>query len=160
QRGEFDAALEHYRAVEATPAAPGRPYAIYKQGWCYLNKGDGARALETFQRVLALEQDDTIPEKQKRPLLEAARKDLVTPYASAGAPDKAADYFQQLGGDTSALLERLAESYAEKNQWERSTALLRELIAGHVDSPRLCAWQGEIVRGALAAGTRDEQLAE
>jgi tetratricopeptide (TPR) repeat protein len=160
KRGEFDPALEHYRAVEATPEAPSRHYALYKQGWCYLNKGDGARALEIFQRVLALEHDDAIPDKQKRPLLDAARQGLVTAYASAGAPDKAAEYFQPVGGDTSALLERLAETYAEKSQWDRSTALLRELIAGHVDSPRLCAWQGQIVRGALAAGTRDEQLAE
>jgi tetratricopeptide (TPR) repeat protein len=160
KRGEFDAALEHYRSVEANPGAPTRPYAIYKQGWCYLNQGEAARALEAFERAVALEHDDSIPEKQKRPLIEAARNGLVTAYATAGAPDKAAEYFQQLGGDTAALLERLAETYAEKNRWDRSTALLRELIAGHVDSPRLCAWQGEIVRGALATGTRDEQLAE
>jgi tetratricopeptide (TPR) repeat protein len=160
KRGEFDAALEHYRSAEATPGAPTRPYALYKQGWCYLNKGDGARALEIFQRVVALERDETIPERQRKPLVEAARKDLVTAYASAGAPEKASEYFQQVGGDTAALLERLSEAYAEKSQWERSTGLLRELIASHVESPRLCAWQGSIVRAALAAGTRDEQLAE
>jgi tetratricopeptide (TPR) repeat protein len=160
KRGEMDAALEQYRAVEAAPGAPTRPYAIYKQGWCHLNKGDGARALEIFQRVLAFERDDSIPERQRQGLVEAARQGLVTAYASAGAPDKAAEYFQQLGGDTAALLEHLADAYAEKSQWERSTGVLRELIASHVESPRLCTWQGGIVRGALAAGEGNEQVAE
>ncbi|HXU83260.1 MAG TPA: tetratricopeptide repeat protein [Polyangia bacterium] len=160
KRGEFDAALEHYRAVEAVPGAPTRPYAIYKQGWCYVNKGDAARAAEIFERVVAMERDDGIPERQRKPLVEAARKDLVTTYASTGAPEKAAEYFQTLGGDTAALLERLSDVYAEKGQWERSTAVLRELIAAQVESPRLCTWQGGIVRAALAGGSRNDQLAE
>jgi hypothetical protein len=71
-------------------------------------QGDAARALEVFERVVALEPDDSIPDKQKQPLLEAARNGLVAAYASAGVPDKAAEYFQPLGGDTPALLQRLA----------------------------------------------------
>src|SRR4051812_13090598 len=37
KRGEFDQALAHYRSVEAYPTAATVPYAIYKQGWCYLD---------------------------------------------------------------------------------------------------------------------------
>jgi tetratricopeptide (TPR) repeat protein len=160
-RGEFTAALEHYRAVEAVPTAPTRPYALYKQGWCYLNMGDAARAREVWERVVALERDESIPEAQRRPLIEAARKDLVKAFAKSGAPDEASAYFQKMGGAAApALLESLADAYAEEGQWDRAASLSRELIAAHVDSPRLCAWQANTVRAALASGTQKDQLAE
>jgi TolA-binding protein len=159
--GDFDAALEHYRRVEDFPSAPTRPYALYKQGWCYLNKGEARQALQIFERVVALENDDSIPEERRKPLVAEARKDLVKAYAKAGAMEHAAEYFQKLGGgEAPALLERLAEAYGEQGQWGQAASTLRELIATHVDSPRICAWQGSIVRATLATGTSAEQVAE
>jgi cellulose synthase operon protein C len=110
---------------------------------------------------VALPADGAIPEDRRRSLIAAARKDLVKAYARSGPPEKASEYFHGKGGDEApALLESLADLYAERNQWGRATSTLRELIAAHVDSPRICAWQGNIVRAALASGSKSEQLAE
>jgi tetratricopeptide (TPR) repeat protein len=162
KQGDFATALEHYRAVEGFAGAPTRPYAIYKEGWVQLDLGDTTKAREAFERVIALEHDETIPEAQRKSLVEAARDGLVKAFARAEPPpEEPAGYFQKKAGpDAPRLLESLAQAYADEGQWDRSAALSRELIAAHVDSPRLCEWQGNIVRAALASGTQKEQLAE
>jgi tetratricopeptide (TPR) repeat protein len=161
KEGDFDKALAMYRSVEAFPTAPTRPYALYKQGWCLMNKRQYVEAMQLFERVVALPADGAIPEHRRKELIAAARKDLVKTYVRAGIPEKASEYFQQKGGDEAPLLlENLAELYAETGHHERAAATLRELIAAHVDSPRICAWQGNIVRAALATDRKSDQLAE
>jgi tetratricopeptide (TPR) repeat protein len=159
--GALDAALEHYQAVVATPGARTRPYALYKEGWCYLDKGDTARAQQAFESVVALQDDPSVPERQRKDLVAEARQALVKTYARAGSSERAADYFQKVGGaEAPALLERLAELEGDAGQWERSASTLRELIASHVDSPRLCVWQASIVRATMAGGDPKELVAE
>jgi tetratricopeptide (TPR) repeat protein len=159
--GDLDAALEHYRAVVARGEAT-RPYALYKIGWCWLNKNEPARAMEAFQAVTALPSGPGFSEERRKEIGRVARRDLAKAYALADKPpEKAADYFERLAGaEAPELLERLAEGYGEKGRWREAAATLRELIAGHVDSPRLCEWQGQIVRATLATGGRREQLSE
>jgi TolA-binding protein len=161
KRGELDAALEHYRAVEAFPDAPTRPYAIYKQGWCYLDQNRPHEALLIFERVVAMASDARIPDGQRASLVEAARDGLVKAYAAALAPEDAFDHFKKLAGaGAPALAEKLAEVYGEEGAWDRAALIARELVANQVDSPHLCTWQSHIVRGALATGEKKDQLAE
>jgi tetratricopeptide (TPR) repeat protein len=161
KEGDMDKALSLYRSVEAYPTATTVPYALYKQGWCLLNKGQNVEAIQAFERVVALPAGGAIPEHRRTELISAARKDLVKAYARSGLPEKASEYFHEKGGDDAPLLlENLAELYGERNRHDWAGSVLRELIAAHVDSSRICAWQGNIVRAALASGSKKDQLAE
>ena len=175
--GDFDAALLEYGQVLGYPEGKSWGYALYKQGWCHMNQSHPRQALEIFERVVALEHDDKIPADRRRDLVDVARRDLVKAYAQldegpgpigatgkagkASAPERAADYFGRWGGSaTTPLLELLAERYFEQEQLPESQGIYRDLIAGHVDSPRLCAWQNSLVRIAMVIGSAKEQLAE
>jgi TolA-binding protein len=161
KEGEFDQAMALYRSVQAYPKASTGPYALYKLGWCHLNKGQNVEAMQIFERVVALPADGAIPEHRRKELISVARKDLVKAYVRSGIPEKASEYFQDKGGDEAPLLlENLADLYAERSQYEKAASTLRELIAAHVDSPRICTWQGNIVRAVLASGSKNDQLAE
>jgi tetratricopeptide (TPR) repeat protein len=160
-KGDFDAALAHYREVVAL-AGPTRPYALYKQGWCWLNKNEPAKAMEAFEAVAALPAGPGFPEERRQAIAREARRDLAKTYALSDRPfEEAAGYLERLGGSESPeLLERLAEAYAEKGRWREAAAIFRDLLATHVSSPLLCEWQWQIVRATLSTGTRREQLAE
>jgi cellulose synthase operon protein C len=166
QNGDFDSAVEHYRAAAANPRAKVRPYALYKQGWCYLNTGDAVQAMQAFERVIGLRSDPTIAERQRSDLVNEGSKGLVQAYALGGATEDAAAYFQKAVGDRAPeLLERLAVLYREQGKWAQSLATFRELIASHVDSPRICMWQEGVVLASLGIPRRPrlpekDQLAE
>ena len=159
--GDFDAALVQYAQVLRVPDAPSRGYALYKQGWCYLNSNQPRRALEIFQQVVGLGGDGRLPHEHRVALVQQARRDLVKAYARAGVAEVAGEYFQRWGGvEAPRLQESLAELYLESGRWAAAAGLFRELIVAHVDSPRLCVWQNGVVRAASGAGDRKEQAAE
>jgi cellulose synthase operon protein C len=159
--GDFDGALAHYGEVLRFTGAKTWGYALYKQGWCYLNKKDPARAKLVFERVVGLEKDSHLPDKHRADLVQQARRDLVKVYAQVGAPEGAAEYFNRWGGgDATRLLERLGALYLELEKWSAATATYRDLMAREVSSPRLCAWQSAIVRAAAGSGSAPEQVAE
>jgi cellulose synthase operon protein C len=172
-QGDFDAAALEYAQVLAFPEAMTWGYALYKQGWCHMNQNQPRRAMEVFERVIALEHEDRIPAERRRPLVHEARRDLVKAYAllapaadpadagAPGGPDRAAEYFGKWGGAvTPQLLDLLAERYFEQELLPASQAIYRDLIANHLDSPRLCSWQNSLVRIAMLSGSHKEQVAE
>ena len=50
--GQVENALKLYEQVGKYPNSPIYGYAIYKQGWCWLNLKDPRRALEMFVKVI------------------------------------------------------------------------------------------------------------
>lgn len=160
-RGDIDAALEIYRRIEAFPNVPVFPYSVYKQGWCWMNKGDYAQAQATFARVIGLAGKPPTAPAQREALGEQAKKDFARAYARTGAPDRAAELFQRVGGSAAPkMLETLGDAYYEQGRWGDSAATYRELIAADVGSPRICDWQDHIVKAALASGAKKDQVAE
>jgi tetratricopeptide (TPR) repeat protein len=163
--GDFDAAFIEYGQVLAIPTARSRGYALFKQAWCHLNQNRPAQALQIFERVIGLEHDDRLPAEQRRTLVETARRDLVKAYAQIhvgdGPGESAVDYFTRWGGDAVIdLLDRLAAHHFEQEHLAEAQRLYRDLIAAHVDSPRLCSWQNSLVRIAMVIGKIRDQVTE
>jgi TolA-binding protein len=154
-RGDMEGALRFYDKVAEFPSSSVYPYAVYKKGWCHMNRGDFKAALETFVAVARL------PHAEKTDLGREARKDIVRAYAHVGGPDKAWEFFRRTGGDGAGkMMEALAERYWEQGQAADSTRVYRKIIAGDPASPRLCEWQGKIVRNTQSAGDKRAQTQE
>jgi len=162
-KGEMDNALKFYEKVEQFPKSSVYPYAVYKKGWCYVNNGDFKTALETFVGVvrMATEGKVNINKAQKESLVKEAKKDIVKAYSHVGGPDKAWEFFQRTGGDYAPkMMEALAELYWEQGKFADSSRVYRKIIAQNMDSPRICEWQGKIVRNTLSAGNKRDQVQE
>jgi tetratricopeptide (TPR) repeat protein len=162
-KGEMENALKFYEKVEQFPKASVYPYAVYKKGWCYVNMGDHKTALETFVGVvrMATEGKANINVAQKQSLIKEAKKDIVKAYAHVGGPDKAWEFFQRTGGDYAPkMMEALAELYWEQGKFVDSSRVYRKIIAQNMDSPRICEWQGKVVRNTLSSGNKRDQVQE
>jgi tetratricopeptide (TPR) repeat protein len=158
-QGDINAALAFYEKVAQFPRASVYPYAVYKSGWCQLDLGEPAEALASFVAVVRLagEARGTALE----PLAREARKDLVRAYARVGGPDRAWDFFRRTGGASAPrMLEALAELYFEQGQAADSTRVYRKIIALDERAPRVCAWQGKILRNTQSSGDKREQAQE
>ena len=162
-KGEMENALKFYEKVEQFPKSSVYPYAVYKKGWCYVNMADYKTALETFVGVvrMATEGKVSINKQQKESLIKEAKKDIVKAYAHVGGPDKAWEFFQRTGGDYAPkMMEGLAELYWEQGKFPDSSRVYKKIIAMNMDSPRICEWQGKVVRNTLSAGTKRDQVQE
>ena len=163
-KGEMDNALKFYERVEQFPKSPVYGYAVYKQGWCYINLGDFKKALEIFVDVIRLAKENRGGDKRQNVALEReAKKDVVKAYArTPGAnPDKAWEFFQRVGGDFAPkMMEALGELYWEQGMFGDSTKVYRKMIALTPTSPRICEWQNKVVRNTLSQGTKRDQVQE
>jgi TolA-binding protein len=171
-KGEMGAALRFYEKVAEFPASGVYPYAVYKKGWCHVNLGDFKTALETFVGVARMTKERRPAKvgagagagadpRQLEVLAKEARKDIVTAYARVGGPDKAWEFFRRTGGDGAGkMMEMLAERYWEQGQAPDSTRVYRKIIAESMTSPRICEWQGKVLRNTLSSGAKRDQTQE
>ncbi len=159
-KGEMDNALKFYKKVEEFPKSPVYGYAIYKQGWCFINLGDFKTALKVFVDVIAMAKSGRGGDKRQNAALEReAKKDVVKAYARVGTPDKAWEFFSRVGGDFAPkMLEALGEFYWEQGQFKDSTIVYNRIISLNPDSPRVCEWQNKVVRNTLSVGTKKDQV--
>jgi tetratricopeptide (TPR) repeat protein len=138
-------------------------FALYKKAWSQANLGDYKAALATFVDLIGQCQAGKIGQAQRVPLEREARRDLVKTYArTPGAdPDRAFDFFRRVGGsEAPAMLLALAELYWEEGMAAASSRVYRKVMTLEPRSPRLCGWQGKVLRNALSAGTESEQVQE
>jgi TolA-binding protein len=159
--GEMEAALKFYEKVEQFPRSSVYPYAAYKKGWCHVNLGDYRTALETFVGVVRLTQSGklTLDRRQLDVLAKEAKKDVVKAYAHVGGADKARLFFAKVGGDYAPkMLELLAERYWEDGKAAESTRVYKQIIADNMSSPRVCEWQGKVLRNSLSLPNYDKGL--
>jgi TolA-binding protein len=162
-KGEMESALRFYDKVAEFPKSSVYPYAVYKKGWCYINLGQHKEALETFVGVVRMARDlkSAAAGRQLELLAKEAKKDIVKAYARVGGPEKAWPFFQRTGGDYAPkMLEALAELYWEDGQADDSTRVYRKIVAENMGSPRVCEWQGKILRNAFSAGDKRAQTQE
>ena len=163
-KGEMDAALKFYQRVEQFPKSPVYGYAVYKQGWCYINLGDFKKALEIFVDVIKLARENRGGDKRQNAALEKeAKKDVVKAFARlpGASPDKAWSFFQNVGGDFAPkMMEILGELYWEQGMFPQSTQVYKKIIEMNKTSPRICEWQNKIVRNTLSSGTKRDQVQE
>ncbi len=162
QKGDMDAALKFYQKVAQFPKSPVYGYAVYKQGWCHINLGDYKTALKTFVEVIDIARTGKGGDKRQNAALEReAKKDIVKAYARVGTSDQAWPFFKKYGGDMAPkMMEWLGEVYWEQGMFAESSKVYRQIIALNPESPRVCEWQGKVVRNTLSSGAKVEQVQE
>jgi tetratricopeptide (TPR) repeat protein len=152
ERRDLENALAFYQKVMSHSDSPLAEYARYKTGWCYYNLARFKDALEAFVAVI----DHTRGKKDALALAREAKKDLVRAYAQIGTPERAWPFFQRVGGDP-AMLEQLADLFSQQGKFPEAIRTYRQLMALSPSSPKLCAWQTEVVKNTMAqAGSRAE----
>ena len=163
-QGEVHAARKFYEKVIQFPRSPVFGYALYKRAWCDINLGDHKGALQTFVEVIRLAQAGKAgPDPAANRALErAAQGDAVKAYARSGAPsDRAWEFCARVGGELAPrMLEALAELYWEQGMFADSTKVYHRMMSLHPDSPRLCEWQGKVVRNTQSSGNKRDQVQE
>jgi len=157
--GKVEQALRLYEQVGRFRGSPLRVYALYKQGWCWLNLKDPRRALELFVQVI---RDADQRRGGRLGLLREAKKDAVQAYAEVGTPARAWAFFRKIGGaEARGMLERLARLYHDQGKFDAAVLLYRQLVALDRQHPgRVCDWQHAIVIATLPGKDKRAQLAE
>jgi tetratricopeptide (TPR) repeat protein len=151
---QLEDALKFYDKVMQFPESPIYGYAKYKEGWVYYNLGDFKQALATFVSVIELsEKGGSAGSKaQKLALSKEAKKDSVRAYARIGTPEKAWDFFRRVGGNYAmTMMEQLGDLYNAQGQFQDSIKVYRNLMVLEPSSPKLCFWQGEVMKNTLSA---------
>lgn len=159
--GQVENALKLYERVARYPDSPIYGYAVYKQGWCWLNLKDPRRALELFVQVIRNAHKWAGPKKGKIVLIKEARKDSVRAYAMVGTPEKAWPFFKRIGGDTAmSMLERLANMYFGQGKYGPSIRIFKQLISLQPKSKKICTWQYAILQSTLPGKDRRGHVQE
>jgi TolA-binding protein len=166
--GRMEEARRFYDKVAEFPKSSLYPYAVYKQGWCEVNLGDYKQALQIFVGVVRIARDrgerggklDSAGAALEV-LGREAKKDVAKAYAHVGDPDRAWPFFQRVGGSYAPkMMEALAELYWEQGEAADSTRVYKKIIADNMASPRVCEWQGKVLRNALSARDERDQAQE
>jgi len=159
--GEVVKALKLYEQVGKYPNSPIYGYAVYKQGWCWLNLKDPHRALEMFVKVIKNAGRWGGAKKSKIVLVREAKKDSVRAYSHVGTPEKAWPFFQRIGGNYAMkMLEGLANIYYDQGKFLESVQTYRKLIALNPKSKELCNWQYSIMKATLSGKDKRQQVVE
>lgn len=155
EQKQLEDSLKFYDKVMQFPESPIYGYAKYKEGWVYYNLGDFKQALATFVSVIELSNKSGPgggSKNQKIALGKEAKKDSVRAYARVGTPEKAWDFFRRIGGDYAmTMMEQLGELYNAQGQFLDSIKVYRNMMVLEPNSPKLCAWQGEVMKNTLSA---------
>ncbi len=163
-------ALAAYERAAAYPENQGYGYAIYKQGWCYFNLGDYAKAKDRFKTVVlfgqlggaaSVEKDG---DKRKSSLVREARSDFVRAYSRDGDVMAAKREFGALAGsDDDARFEmtkRLANFYYSDGKDREAAITFHALIQERPLSPEAPGFQGKIVDCVLRAGDKKRTVVQ
>ena len=159
--GQVEAALRLYDKVGRYPDSPLYGYALYKQGWCWLNLKQPQRALERFVQVIRRGTKGKGRRRARIELIREAKKDAVRAYAAVGSPDKAWAFFSRVGGSYAPrMLEHLAGLYHDQGKFLPAIQTYRKLMALRPRSDDLCAWQHSVLRATLPGKDKRQQLVE
>ncbi|MSP62027.1 MAG: tetratricopeptide repeat protein [Myxococcales bacterium] len=150
---DLPSALRAYEQVLKLPRSSVSAYARYKTGWCLINLGEHAKALAAFVEVIEEARHEEGGAGAGRLALQReARRDAVRAWAQVGGPAGAWTLFQRIGGEQApAMLEQLGEIFNSQGKFREAIAVYHQLMALTPGSPRLCAWQIEVVKNTLSA---------
>ncbi len=151
-------ALRAYKRAAEFTSSQVYGFAVYKQGWCYVNTGDWDLALERFREVVAISNDPArrMDDKGRISLRREGLKDYVRAYAQVGNPKQARKTFLQIGGkrDLQMMMERLGGWYVNQGDHRSVISVYRDLIKQYPKSPRLPVFQGRIVDASSRLGDK------
>lgn len=145
-------------------------YAIYKEAWCLYNLGDFETSLKRFVQVVEIA-DKRANEGQKGaiPLRREAQNEMTLPYSKVKKPEGAIAFFKQYAPDRYLeIAGRLATIYTEQNEFQKSSTLLKLLMAearaGNINgqdvSYMIIQFQRQVVNNAIAPGDKPTTVTE
>jgi len=163
-QGDMTAATKFYGKVTEFPPERNAVfgYALYKQAWCLYNLDDFKGSLTKFVEVI--EYGKSNPEgRDVTNLVKQSRRELVMPYARAGTPGKALEFFSRFAADEAQafdMLESLAELYYDTGDWDSTVQVYHRLMSEQPGSGKLCYWQSRVTNAALASGDKKKGVTE
>ncbi|MBM4397741.1 MAG: tetratricopeptide repeat protein, partial [Deltaproteobacteria bacterium] len=163
--GRMDEAQKIYAEVENFPKSNAFGLAIYKKGWCYYNMGLHDEAMNQFLKVIEFAKGDQAKAIGYGPqLLREAQRDLVMVYSQVGSPDQAIVVFREISpSNYMDLAGRLAEGYTSQGEYDKSSKLLKKIIAEYKDTPeayKVIEYQRDILQNTYRLGVKAKVVEE
>lgn len=163
-QGDMQAANKFYGKVTEFPPERNAVYgyALYKQAWVLYNLEEYKQSLGKFVEVI--EHGRANPEaRDVKNLVKQSQRELVMPYARAGTPAKALEFFRRFAADEQQafdMLENLAELYYDTGDWGPTVQVYHKLMSENPDSDKLCYWQSRVANAELARGDKKAGVTE
>jgi TolA-binding protein len=158
------AALKAYTQATAYPVSPVYAYAVYKQGWCYVNVAEWGQAMQRFMDVVHIAEDHTQPldDRARISLRKESLKDFVRAYSNVGEAMEAKRHFQGLAKapEVAAMLESLGNWYSAQGAHGKVVTVYHELVRSYPRSTRIPLFYGRVVDAASRLSNNKETVRE
>jgi TolA-binding protein len=155
ENAKLDRALMAYQKVAEFTEAEIYPYALYKQGWCYFNLHEWAKAKDMFRFVVDLADIEKGTSGRKIEIRKEALSDFTRTYSNQGSAEDAPNVFKKLAPqEAPKLLNHLASLYFGDGKDKKSIILYRHLIRQNKCSAEVPFFQGRIVDSASRVGEK------
>ena len=157
-------ALKAYIKAAEIPNSPIYGFALYKQGWCYINVAEWQLALQRFTDVVRVSEDKAQPidDRARVSMRKEALKDYVRAYATIGDPKDAVARFRSVAQpkDLPGMLESLGNWYIGQGAHANVVAVYHALIKMYPRSTRLPIFQGRVVDAVSRLGSPKDTVHE
>ncbi len=148
---KLEKSLMAYKKVAEYTESPVYSYALYKQGWCYFNLHEWAKAKDMFQSVIALAD----MEQGSIEVRKEALNDFTLTYSHEGSAKNAPAIFKKMAPkEAHNLLKNLASRYFGEGKDKKAVILYRYLIQKEKCSAEVPFYQGRIVDAASRVGNK------
>ena len=162
--GDVESAAALYTHVmQNFPKSSVYVYAIYKLGWCAYNQSNFQGALESFVKVIDLQNALSASEKKRNrlSLKNEAQRDLIRVYVNieeATAAGGVALIKKYAGDRYNELAEQLADLYSGTGQFDKSNHILNTLIKESPQSYRVVGYQRRITENISTSQSPEEGI--
>ncbi|MCC6810624.1 MAG: tetratricopeptide repeat protein [Deltaproteobacteria bacterium] len=162
-KADLQKALKAYQKAEEFTESTVYGFAVYKQGWCYINSGEWEKAMDRFRKVIKYADTQLKSgNKARLSLRKEAQKDYVRSYSNVGTGREAKADFLKVGGKDNyrAMLESLGNIYVDQGKHKDVIALFSDLIQDTPNSTRNAVFQGRVVEAASRLGNKKYTVSE
>lgn len=169
---DIERALKAYERAREDRKHPAAGFAIYKEGWCYINTGEWELALRRFQDVIAwLDESNVLEPGPRQGLRREALKDFVRAYSNIrpefsvkrlGEPGQAFDIFAKLvpKDEAAKMFEDLGLLYRGRDGHRQVVQVYEELTRRYPESARRVIWRSYVLEAVSRFGGRKQILAQ
>lgn len=168
---DIEKALQAYERASQDPNLTVTGFALYKEGWCYINTGEWEVALRRFESVIKwLAEKKLLEQGPASGLRREALKDYVRAYSNIqsefsvkglGQPDKAFEVFGKVASvdEVPKLLEDLGQLYRSRDSHKNVVLIYDDLAKRFPNSMRRTIWQSYVLEAVSRSGTRKQVIA-
>jgi cellulose synthase operon protein C len=161
---ELKLSTEHYQKVLDYPKSPAIAIARYKLAWCFINDVNYEKAIKLFEEAVRdIEANKELDVDTYRHV-DVRLESLIDmaycypEYYKKSTPEEALNYFKRYSWSRQSytiVMEKLANRYFAKKNWEMAATLYRELCDIRQDAAKLLEYCNSIFECVQAMGTYD-----